>query len=173
MSAPDVILDRKETACPGCGLVLPTSDGPTHPYLGSSASCWALFGELLAREFGDPAYFLPHQLTVDVYAVQHPGMPERRSIQSVGLHLMTLCLFLERGADVAQGPKLHKRIMSNPPMFDWLQPPPLSGMTVADVLEARDPQQHRALVERWAEHVWSAWAPHHHVVRDWIQQSLG
>ena len=78
---------------------------------------WALFRELLAREFGDPGYFAFHQLSVDTYAAQHPGRRERRSIQSVGLHLMTLFLLLEGGADISEGPALHKRIMANRPVF--------------------------------------------------------
>lgn len=159
-------------ACPGCGLVLPISDGPTHAYIGSSASCWELFGELLAREFSNPAYFRTHQLTVDTYAVQHPGAPERRSAQSVGLHLMTLCLFLEQGADPTDGPKLHERMVGRPEFY-WLEPPPKSGrMTVADVLEARDAEAHERFVRAWAQDVWEAWAPHHDVVREWVKRSL-
>lgn len=26
--------------CPGCGALVPSSDGPTHPYLGASPGCW-------------------------------------------------------------------------------------------------------------------------------------
>lgn len=159
-------------SCTGCGLVLPISDGPVHAYIGSSAACWALFGELLAREFNDPEYFGAHQLTVDTYAVQHPGVPERRSIQSVGLHLMTLCLVFEHGADPSHGPELHKRLV-NRPAFHWLEPPRVPGrMTVADVLTAGDPQEHTELVRAWARDVWDAWAAHHPVVRGWINQSL-
>ena len=57
------------STCPGCRLVLPAQDGTTHPYIGSSTACWALFGDVLAREFQDPAYFRLYQLTVDTYAV--------------------------------------------------------------------------------------------------------
>ncbi|MDQ3767650.1 MAG: DUF5946 family protein [Actinomycetota bacterium] len=143
-----------------------------HPYIGSSASCWALFGELLAREFNDPQYFGVHQLTVDTYAVQHPGVAERRSIQSVGLHLMTLCLVFEHGADPSHGPELHKR-MVNRLTFHWLEPPRLSGrMTVADILRSSDSQEHIGLVRAWARDVWEAWMAHHPVVRGWINQSL-
>ena len=92
--------------CPGCRLLLPEGEGATHPYIGSSPACWALFGDILAREYSDPAYFRRHQLTVDTYAVQHPGRPERRSVQSVALHLVTLCLILEDGADPGDGPTL-------------------------------------------------------------------
>lgn len=166
-------LESHANPCPGCGLVLPMSGGPTHRYFGASAACWALFGELLAREFSDAAYFSVHQLTVDTYAVQHPGVSERRSIQSVGLHLMTLSLFLQGVTDISEGPKLHKRVMVNRPAFYWLEPPQLSGrLTVADVLEARDAREHDELVRAWARDVWEAWAPHHSVVREWIGQSL-
>ena len=72
--------------CPGCGLALPARpDAPKHPYVGASAECWAVYGEVLAREYEDPAYFRVHQLTVDAYAVQHPGAPERRSISNPSL----------------------------------------------------------------------------------------
>lgn len=160
--------------CPGCGIVLPPGEGPTHAYLGSSAACWALFGKLSAQEFGDAAYFGVHQLSVDTYAVQHPGVPERRSIQSVGLHLMTLSLFLGTGAEIGRGPVLHQRIIAHPPPWHWLDPPAMFGrMTVADVLEARDAREHQRLVREWAWDVWQAWAPHHPTIRGWIERSLG
>jgi hypothetical protein len=40
----------------GCGALLPDVNGPTHPYLGASASCWAVYGEVLAREYGEYRY---------------------------------------------------------------------------------------------------------------------
>ncbi|MGH2828062.1 MAG: DUF5946 family protein [Actinomycetota bacterium] len=161
------------TACPGCGLVRPSTDGPTHPYIGSSPACWALFGEVLAREFNDPTYFRLHQVTVDTYAVQHPGVPERRSIQSVGLHLMTLCLMLEDGVDPREGPQLHKRMVTKP-HFQWLTPPEPNGdITVETVLAAQSATQHEELVETWARAVWNAWSPHHGTVRAWLDESLG
>jgi uncharacterized protein DUF5946 len=54
-----------------------------HPYIGAAAACWALFGELSARRSEEPASIA--RLATDTYAVQHPGVPERRAIQSVGL----------------------------------------------------------------------------------------
>jgi len=143
-------------------------EGPTHAYLRSSPACWARFGEVLAREFGDPAYFAPHQITVDAYAVSHPGVPERRAIQSVGLHLMTLCMVLERGADPRDGPKLHKRMVDRS-AFTWLDPPTMDGrMTVAELLPADSPAQHERLVRAWAADVWDAWTPHHDTVQTWV-----
>jgi hypothetical protein len=160
-------------ACPGCGLVLPDRDGPVHPYLGCSPPCWALYGEVLARDYGNPAYFRVHQLTVDAYAVQHPGVPERRTIQSLALHLITLCLVIERGADPDDGPALHRRLAKGPG-FRWLEPPrPLGRVTVADVHRAASAAEHERRVRTWAADVWAAWEPHHATIRDWIERSLG
>jgi hypothetical protein len=147
-------------------------DGPTHAYIGASPACWARYGEILAREYEDPALFSHvHQLTVDAYAVQHPGVPERRSIQSVALHLATLCLVFERGADQSDGPRLHRRIIERP-VWHWLEPPRPNGtLTVLDVLAATSSAQHEARVRAWAENVWRAWTPHHATVRSWLDQS--
>jgi hypothetical protein len=163
-----------ETECPGCGLVLPGQpDAPNHPYIGASAACWALYGEVLAREYEDPAYFRVHQLSVDTYAAQHPGVPERRSIQSLALHLITLCRVLEDEADPADGPELHRRLAKQPE-FSWLEPPERIGkITVADVRAASDAAEHERIVRRWAREVWRAWEPHHATVRRWIDRSFG
>src|SRR3954470_16111070 len=85
--------------CPGCGRLYPGSDGATHAYIGASAGCWARYGELLALEYGDARLMRWHRLTVDSYAAQHPGVPARRSAQSVHVHLAGLYLTLERGLD--------------------------------------------------------------------------
>lgn len=166
-------MDREvEGPCPGCEVLLPIVAGPTHAYIGASPACWARFGEVLAREYQEPAWFRAHQITVDAYAAQHPGVPERRSVQSVALHLMTLGMVLERGLDSAVGPVLHKR-MSKRPEFRWLEPPSMAGrMTVLDVLGARDPDEHGRLVRDWGKDVWAAWAAHHSTVRSWVDQSL-
>jgi hypothetical protein len=112
-------------------------------------------------------------VTVDAYAVQHPGVPERRSIQSVALHLITLCLVLEDNADPRVGPRLHKRLAGRS-SFHWLEPPRPNGtLTVADVVHAQTAAAHVREVEAWARDVWKAWSPHHATVREWIRQQLG
>ena len=154
--------------CPGCGLELPRGDGRGHPYIGASPSCWQRYGELLAREYQDPAYFSVHQLTVDAYAVQHPGRPERRAIQSVGLHLMTLGVTVEWGADPSHGPALHRRMVGRVE-FAWLEPPSFDGrLTVLHPLAAKSATGHREAVSDWARDVWDAWSVHHPTVRGWL-----
>jgi hypothetical protein len=50
--------------------------GKPHKYIGAVAGCWEIYGEILAKEYGEYGYpELTHRLTVDTYAVQHPGTP--------------------------------------------------------------------------------------------------
>lgn len=165
--------EAEATRCPGCGVDLPRKDGAVHPYIGSSAECWSRFGALLALEFEDQAWFRCHQVTVDSYAAQHPGKPERRSIQSVALHLMTLGMVLERDLDPSDAPQLHKQ-MAHRPEFTWLEPPPMEGrLTVLDVLGAKDADEHERRVRAWGRDVWEAWSSHHDTVWEWVETSLG
>jgi uncharacterized protein DUF5946 len=97
------------SACPGCGLELPVREILVHPYIGASPACRALYGELIAREYGELREPAPSRLTVDVYAVQHPGVAEPRVIRSVAVHLIALCLVLERGVATAATRELMRR----------------------------------------------------------------
>jgi hypothetical protein len=159
--------------CPGCGVVLPEYDGPTHPYIGASAACWALYGELLAHEYADLGYPECHRLTVDAYAAQHPGTREPRSVQSVGTHLSGLYLVLERGFDGPAATALKNRVLAAKPRFLWLNPPHSDqALTVQDVLSMRREMRHCDAIEAWARSVWESWALHHEAVRDWVEGSL-
>jgi len=82
--------------CVGCDGMFPTIDGPAHRYMKSSAGYREVYGEVLSREYSDAAFWAVHRLTADTYAVQHPGLPCRQAIQSVGAHLIRIHLILER-----------------------------------------------------------------------------
>ena len=164
-------MDDLETACPGCGVQLQAVDAPAHPYMTCSPACWVRYGDLLAAQYADPRRMAFHQLVVDTYAVQHPDGDDARAIQSVGIHLMTLCLFLERGADPSLGTRLHRRMVDRP-VFHQLEPPPSRGrLTMLDVPLEGDPERARAAAFTWAQDAWTAWASHHQTVREWIGQS--
>ena len=157
-----------KSACPGCGLVLPDVDGPTHRYIGASPACWSLYGAVLATIYVDRERLRLLQLVVDAYAAQHPGRRSRQAAQSVAIHLMTLCLCLECGVDPAAGPRLH-RWMVERPRFTWLTPPDERGSrTVRDVAAARTPAEFEEVVWAWARGVWDAWSAHHATVRGWL-----
>lgn len=139
--------------CPGCKIVLPHSDGQAHAYLGATPSCWALYGELLAREYSNPAYMAVHRMTVDAYCAQHPGTAERRTIQSINVHLVGLCLAIEHNAPETFIRSAMKTLTEwYADRFNWLTPPEhLGAIRVRDVLAAEDASSHRVLAGQWAE----------------------
>ena len=154
--------------CMWCGGAFSAEEGPTHEYIESTPGCWAAFGRVLAREYGDQRYSSVHRLTVYSYAVQHPGSPSRQSIQSVGVHLVRLCLLLERKL----APELANSAMlaaaRHKSKYHWLTPPShLGALTVADVEAASSVEAHTSVVRHWAVQMWQVWSPHHSVVRAW------
>lgn len=160
--------------CPDCGVALPRCDGSRHSYLGGSASCWAAYGKLLAREYADPAYMAVHRQTVDAYCAQHPGLPERRTIQSINVHLAGLCLVIERGSSGVFARGLIAKLTENhQDHFCWLPPPAkLGDVRVTDILAAKNPSVHAQEVQRWAKAVWAAWKPHHPHIRALVDAAL-
>lgn len=158
-------------ACVGCGGVVPAIDGPTHRYMESSPGCWQFYGEVLAREYSDPTFWASHRLTVDTYAVQHPGRPSAQSIQSVAVHLISLSLLLEQKAAPEYAIRAIRAAAAVSERFRWLPPPSSMGsMTVVNVRVACDAESHAARVRAWAEAAWSAWSQHHQTIRSWIPE---
>lgn len=156
-------------SCIGCGAAVPSAGGPAHAYIGASPGCWARYGEVLTKEYSDYRFAPVHRLTVDTYAVQHPGKPERRAIQSVAVHLIGLHVTLERGFDNERTVRIIKNAADRSSAFFWLEPPASVGtMTILDVLRAGDDgAEHRRLVTEWARCTWAAWAQHHAQVHQW------
>jgi hypothetical protein len=154
----------------GCGAFLPDIDGPTHEYLESSPACWSAYSEVLAREYADRKLFESvHRLTVDAYAIQHPGRPSSQCIQSVAGHLISLCAVLENGSSNEWATKVIGAAVRNKGRFTWLVPPQSMGpLTVACAWKARDAEEHEKLVRDWAASAWAAWSPHHPTVRGWL-----
>ena len=155
--------------CVGCGGLVSSIDGPTHRYMESSPGCWAIYGEVLAREYSDPAFAAVHRQTVDAYAVQHPGQPSKQSIRSVDIHLVRLCLMLERGFNDEAALMATSVIVSGKDGFHWLTPPPSMGtITAVDVWRTNSAEEHLQAVREWARSAWHAWAQHHEQIRRWV-----
>ena len=158
--------------CIGCGGQFPETNGPTHRYMESSPGCWACFGEVLAREYSDLQYQKVHRLTVDTYALQHPGQPSPQSIRSVALHSISLCAIFEGGVEMSQATKIIEQAARQKERFAWLSPPSSMGaLSIAEVHRAADAQDHARLVDQWARSAWSAWSEHHAVIRRWLSES--
>ena len=161
------------TTCPGCGLVRASAARITHGYIGASAACWELYGQVLAREYGAYATHANHRVSVDAYAAQHPGVEGPQAMRSVAMHLMRLCLVYERGMAPVAGRAIAPRLLSQPPDVAWLEPPADRGtVTVADVAAAAGPDEHLVRVDDWGRCVWAAWSAHHATVRRWLDATL-
>ena len=153
----------KIVRCIGCGAKVNDIDGPTHPYMIATAACWELYGQVLAKEYENQNYFKVHRLTVDAYAVQHPGIPERKSIQSVNIHLIALCLAFEHDMEFSKiTAKMGEVIKKFEKQFAWLTPPKTNyPITVKDILTAATADEHVIKVRSWAQSVWQIWQNDH------------
>ena len=139
----------------------------------SSPACWEAFGKVLEREYSTPELMEIHRLSVDAWAVQHPGDGSRRATQSVGLHLARLALQLERGLGGEAANAAMLRLAERKSELQPLPPRSKYRMTVADVVDAVEPAEHRRLVTAWAEATWADWADEHGSIRDWVQRVVG
>jgi len=161
--------------CPDCKALVTNISGPTHAYLGASAGCWKIYGDILAKEYSDPDHMKVHRLTVDAYAVQHPGIPAPRAIQSVNVHLLALFLILEKKCDFKSATYAMGRLIEkNKGKFIWLAPPKSLGkITVIDVVKAANATEHQKSVKDWAASAWLAWQYHHEKIRLLARQLPG
>ena len=153
--------------CQGCGSELAEIDGPTHAYMSSSPACWHAFGLVLEREYSNPELVGIHRLSVDSWAVQHPGDGSRRAIQSVGLHLARLMVQLDDGLTGEEANAAMLKFSARKSSLPALEPPPSFTMTVADVVGAVGADDHRRMVQRWAEATWADWRHQQDFVREW------
>lgn len=153
--------------CVGCHGVVPDMDGPIHRYMTAAPGCWRAYTELLGGGGLPPSPAVG--LTVDAYAVTHPGIPGPQSTPSVWIHLVTLCFVLERRWPVDQSNRLRRAAADSFHGLPWLTPPESMGdVTAIDVdaaLKAGDGSRAIDLTQRWVHGAWAAWATHQPVVR--------
>jgi len=156
----------KTKPCFSCGAECPDIDGPAHRYMKSSSGCWSVYGEILAREYNDQNYFSVHHLTVDTFALQHPGETDVQSINSVTIHLLSLYYLLEKRCTESEAQVLKQKAANNKDKFVYLKrPQSLGKITVADVIKATNHNEHQEFVKAWAQSTWEAWSEHHAKIR--------
>lgn len=162
--------DHPDTSrCSGCGALLARMEGPVHAYMLSSPACWAGYGAVLAAEYGDQTLWSVHRLSVDAYAVQHPGDGSRRAVRSVGLHLARLMTQLE---DDPPSDRLNALMIEYSSRQDSLPALPLPDrfrVTVADVAAHAGTPAHADAVRDWAENCWQDWSTAHDLIRRWAK----
>jgi hypothetical protein len=162
------------SACANCGVVAVSAGGVCHPYMVSSAGCWASFGELQADEMTRFGYPSVHGLVVDAYASAHGGDgSQRRDRQSVCIHLMALCASLERDETPARRVELLRQLTS--PKTDWpclTRPPGAPALNHSHAAGATDLDDYVARVTAWGRAVWSFWEPEHRRLRQMLDGHL-
>lgn len=160
--------------CPDCGALVPDVDGPTHRYVGGSPGCWSIFNAVGVRHYEDVALGAVHQFVVDAYMAQHPGTPSPQAIQSVNVHLISLCLAFEHGYDPPQRIAALQAATAWKRDYVWLDPPRSPWpMTILAVHHAPDRATQITQTTAWAASVWEAWSPHHATIRHWAAKIRG
>lgn len=160
-------MDMGLEPCVGCGGLFAPADGPVHDYMESSPACWRVFGDLLAAEYSAPELLPVHRLSVDAYAVQHPGGDSRQAIQSVGLHLARLMVQLESPRPPKETNEVMRRFAARKASLERLTPPKEFSMTLADVAPFIGAPSHAAKTTEWARAAWSDWRAAHAYIREW------
>ena len=156
--------------CEGCGALVRAGEGVTHAYIDSAPGCWERYCSLeewKGRLSGEESIGIVQDL-VDSFAVQHATNTDRRNVQSVAVHLMSLCSGLERGATGRQRrARIGRWVGRDHPVLEAR--PARYPITISDVVAA--PAATRpSTIERLALSSWSAWAAHHDTVRGWLDR---
>ncbi len=151
-------LQHSRHFCPHCDASLKENE-----------KCDTLFEKVLEREYSNPEYGAVHLLTVDCYAIQHS---EIHGPRSNAFHLLRLSFILHYGSSPAigfQDKRLDALVKRKYRDFPNLRAPNYRGnITVADVIEATNPQEHRRLVMQWAQAVWDAYGAYH----QWVDEII-
>lgn len=152
--------------CFACGAKSLDLDGECHPYMLSSPGCWAMYCEVLEKEYSDLKYWSGHQFTVDAYACQHVGKKEdQRAVNSVNIHLAALYAIFKEGMSLSEAPNLRSRFSQyykGKNLLVWLEPPESFGdLTIFELWNNEDPGFHYSLGEKWAKSVWESWSHQH------------
>lgn len=157
---------RDYVNCLGCGAKSLNLVGETHKYMLSSPGCWAMFGEISAKEYSDIRFARAHQFSVEAYACQHVGKPDDpRAVNSVNIHLASLFMIFEKNLSLAEVPAIRNsfsQYYKGKGILQWLKPPESFGpITVYDVWDNEDPLRHYELSKNWAKSTWLAWSHQH------------
>ena len=134
----------------------------------SAPGCWAAYGELLAKSYGEFNFPPAHRIIVDAYAVQHPGEKNDQAVHSVALHLIRLFNIFEIGYENEKANGIMSRSTQFKGIFTRLEPPSfLGGITAVDVAKAITFSEYQRIVNDWGLCAWRAWEIHHEIIRKW------
>lgn len=152
------------TSCPGCLVKLEDIDGPTHRYIGASASCWDAYTRLLA---GEPPIGPGSRtaLLADAYAAQHPGDDSPQATQSVAVHLVVLLAVHHHEFSAGDLIALRQQAVAfgrrNGGYRQLLPAPSSWEVTIHDMLLEDDLAARTSIADRYPAAVLEAWSTQH------------
>jgi len=150
--------------CPFCGIQTEAIDGPVHRYLVSTPGCWRKYGEILAREYEDIRFFKCHDLTLDAYALQHPGVEGYQTINSSNIHLTSLYAYFVMKTDLSELSRIKQSVAKRKKDFFLLEPPhDMKELNIGCLNTNVSPEAYCFNVEAWARFVFLKWEEHHKV----------
>lgn len=153
--------------CIGCGLKTERVEGEIHRYMLSSPKCWSLYEELLAREYQNPKYMSIHTLTVDAYALQHPGENNQQANSSVYVHLLSAYAYFVKKKTIKELVIVKKRATTLSKNLPRLFPVPESySLRLDTVLKATTAKEREEFVIAWTNSVFLSWKQHHKAIAD-------
>lgn len=162
--------------CCSCGSKSLNIEGHTHEYMLSAPGCYAMFEEVLEKEYSDMHYARAHHYNVDTYAVQHPGDPSNpKAINSVGIHLVSLHSIFRKGMKISQSAEVKTefaRFNKAQQVIYALTPPTNYELTIFEVWDNEDSLRHFDLCQSWARHTWEQWESQFPIIESWIDQFL-
>ncbi|MEP6652084.1 MAG: DUF5946 family protein [Myxococcales bacterium] len=151
---------------PWLGVEAPEIEGTTDPYAGASRSCWAIFSEVCAKDYGDYRYPAVHRLIVDAYMAQHPNFSTPAGRRSIAVHLVGLYCLLEEGLSAKDAGRAMGAVFPDKRDTPAFEPTPWLGeVTIASLHSAKDLSEHQDRAMLLARAVWRAWGPYHPQVK--------
>lgn len=168
---------KKYIECFSCKAKSLNIEGESHEYMLSSPGCWAMFCDLLEKEYSDFRYGKAHHFTVDAYACQHPGKSDDdKAVRSVGIHLASLYMTVEGGMDATEGGFFKNKFAHFNKQNNIIKPlhPPsdLGSITVFDIWNMEEGADHFQKCKEWAKSSWQAWYVHHDLIKKWVHDFM-
>ena len=126
-----------------------------------------MFGEVLAKDYGEYEYPDAHFQIVDAYMARILSFTTASARRSLAVHLIGLLCMVELGLSGDEAGRIHAKVFPEKHDVPAFEPvPPMSDLTVAFIHSARDIEEHTVRAGAWAEAVWRAWSPHHARIRE-------
>lgn len=95
----------------------------------------------------------------------------KKAVNSVGIHLVSLYFLFEKKYEFTKSAQIKMEFAQFNKEHKVIKPiePPVKfeGLTVFDIWDNEDPDNHFELCKKWAEDAWKSWSSHHETIEKW------